>query len=149
MTDAGIPMPALVFWMPMPSYGYLFVNRSKRDSIKVEISIINIYCTSILDLCLNCITVKGTVLRKNLYFWATFLRRLSVQHICTTAFQPQSNGMVQRNHLKEALKARMAGPQWTTLLPWVMLKASMPRLARTSLTIWAHPMSYQVNREIT
>jgi hypothetical protein len=22
MTDAGMPMPALVFWMPMPTYGY-------------------------------------------------------------------------------------------------------------------------------
>jgi hypothetical protein len=21
MTDAGMPMPALVFWMPMPTYG--------------------------------------------------------------------------------------------------------------------------------
>jgi hypothetical protein len=21
MTDAGIPMPAIVFWMPMPTYG--------------------------------------------------------------------------------------------------------------------------------
>jgi hypothetical protein len=24
MTDAGMPMPALVLWMPMPTYGYLY-----------------------------------------------------------------------------------------------------------------------------
>jgi hypothetical protein len=23
LSDAGMPMPALVFWMPMPTYGYL------------------------------------------------------------------------------------------------------------------------------
>jgi hypothetical protein len=29
MTDAGMPMPALVFWMPMPTY----VNRVKKNPI--------------------------------------------------------------------------------------------------------------------
>jgi hypothetical protein len=24
MTDAGMPMPALVFWMPMPTYGHSY-----------------------------------------------------------------------------------------------------------------------------
>jgi hypothetical protein len=25
LTDAGMPMPALVFWMPMPSYGFFYL----------------------------------------------------------------------------------------------------------------------------
>jgi Integrase zinc binding domain/Integrase core domain len=55
--------------------------------------------------------------------WTAALRRLGIQHICTTAFHPQSNGLVERFHrrLKEALKARLAGPAWPAHLPWVML----------------------------
>ena len=55
--------------------------------------------------------------------WAAVTRRLGVQHIMTTAFHPQSNGMVERFHrrLKDALKARLAGADWPDHLPWVML----------------------------
>jgi hypothetical protein len=51
------------------------------------------------------------------------VRRLGIQHICTTAFHPQSNGLVEHFHrrLKEALKACLAGPAWPSHLPWVML----------------------------
>jgi transposase InsO family protein len=40
-------------------------------------------------------------------FWAAVTGRLGVRHNTTTAFHPQSNGMVERfhRHLKEALKA--------------------------------------------
>ncbi len=41
----------------------------------------------------------------------------------TTAYHPQSNGMVERSHgqLKAALRARLAGSRWPEHLPWVLL----------------------------
>ena len=41
----------------------------------------------------------------------------------TTAYHPQANGLVERLHrrLKEALKARLQGPDWCEQLPWVLL----------------------------
>jgi hypothetical protein len=41
----------------------------------------------------------------------------------TTAYHPQSNGMVERTHgqLKAALRARLAGSRWPEHLPWVLL----------------------------
>ncbi len=55
--------------------------------------------------------------------WATFCRRLGIQHITTTAYHPQSNGMVERVHrqLKDSLRARLAGDRWPEHLPWVLL----------------------------
>ena len=41
----------------------------------------------------------------------------------TTAYHPQSNGLVEtfHRHLKSALRARLTGPNWTKELPWVLL----------------------------
>jgi Integrase core domain len=55
--------------------------------------------------------------------WAAFTAKLGVHHHMTTAYHPQSNGLVERLHrrLKEALKARLAGASWPDHLPWVLL----------------------------
>ncbi|XP_032876271.1 uncharacterized protein LOC116972560 [Amblyraja radiata] len=41
----------------------------------------------------------------------------------TTAYLPESNGLVERfhRHLKSALKARLTSPDWVDQLPWVLL----------------------------
>ena len=55
--------------------------------------------------------------------WAATCRLLSITHVPTTAYHPQANGLVERFHrrLKDALRARAAGPDWHNHLPWVML----------------------------
>ena len=48
---------------------------------------------------------------------------LNFQHLQTTAYHPQGNGLVERFYrpLKDALRARCTGPRWLQHLPWVML----------------------------
>ena len=55
--------------------------------------------------------------------WAGVCRRLGMAHNKTTAYHPQSNGMVERVHrqLKEGLTARSADTDWPDHLPWVLL----------------------------
>jgi transposase InsO family protein len=51
--------------------------------------------------------------------WEALYKRLNIQHITTTAFQPCSNGMVERCHrqLKDPLWARLAANDWPDHLP--------------------------------
>ncbi len=55
--------------------------------------------------------------------WAGLCRLLNIQHSHTTAYHPQSNGLVQRFHrrLKDALRARANAADWHDHLPWVLL----------------------------
>lgn len=55
--------------------------------------------------------------------WRGMAATLGVVLHHTTAYHPQSNGMVERFHrvLKAALRARLTGPDWATQLPWVLL----------------------------
>jgi transposase InsO family protein len=55
--------------------------------------------------------------------WAAFTARLGIKSQLTTPYHPQANGAVERFHrrLKDALRARLAGSDWPSHLPWVML----------------------------
>ncbi len=55
--------------------------------------------------------------------WAALCSLLSIKHTQTTAYHPQSNGLVERFHrrLKDALPARAVGADWFNHLPWVLL----------------------------
>ena len=47
--------------------------------------------------------------------WSSLAQLLGTQLHRTTAYHPQSNGLVERfhRHLKSALRARLTGPNWT------------------------------------
>jgi transposase InsO family protein len=55
--------------------------------------------------------------------WAAMCKLLNIDHLSTTAFHPQSNGMIERWHrrLKDALRTRAAGHEWAAHLPWILL----------------------------
>ena len=64
---------------------------------------------------------RGTQFTSSL--WSSICSLLSIHHVSTTAFHPQSNGMVERFHrqLKNSLRARLASSDWFEHLPWVLL----------------------------
>ncbi|GFN78116.1 Pol polyprotein [Plakobranchus ocellatus] len=64
---------------------------------------------------------RGTQFTSTL--WSEIVNQLGVQLHRTTAYHPQSNGLVERLHrtLKAPLKARLQGPNWADELPWILL----------------------------
>lgn len=55
--------------------------------------------------------------------WSNLCSLLGIRHAPTAAYHPQANGLVERFHrqLKDSLRARLAGPNWFSHLPWVLL----------------------------
>jgi len=55
--------------------------------------------------------------------WSSLCKLLNIQHISTTSYHPQGNGLVERQHrrLKDALRARATSAAWIQDLPWVLL----------------------------
>ena len=55
--------------------------------------------------------------------WQNLAELLGTSLHNTTAFHPQSNGLVERFHrqLKDCLRARLDGPNWMDQLGWVLL----------------------------
>jgi hypothetical protein len=55
--------------------------------------------------------------------WSSFVSLLGIKSKPTTPYHPQANGAVERFHrrLIESLRARLAGGDWPSHLPWVML----------------------------
>ena len=48
---------------------------------------------------------------------------LAIRHAVTTAYHPQSNGLVERFHRqrKEGMRLQAAGAAWLERLPWLLL----------------------------
>jgi len=66
-------------------------------------------------------TDRGTQFTSAL--WSSTCTSLGIKHVLTTAYHPQSNGMVERVHrqIKDSLRARGAGPTWHSHLPWELM----------------------------
>ena len=64
---------------------------------------------------------RGSQFTSNL--WTSIAQFLGTWLHHTTAYHPQSNGLIERFHwhLKSALRARLSGPNWIQELPWVYI----------------------------
>ncbi len=65
--------------------------------------------------------------------WEELCQNLKINHITTTAYHPQSNGLVEQTHrhIKDALRARLAGSRWPEHLPWVFFGLREVPIKRT------------------
>ena len=64
---------------------------------------------------------RGSQFTSNL--WTSIAQLFGTRLHHTTAYHPQSNGLVERfyRQLKSALRARLSTPNWIQELPWVLL----------------------------
>ena len=55
--------------------------------------------------------------------WSAVCGLLNIKHMMTTAYHPQSNGMLERFHrrLKTVLRARSSSAAWSSQLPLILL----------------------------
>ena len=69
--------------------------------------------------------------------WTGVCSVLGISASTTTSFHPQSNGMVERFHrsLKSSLRARLAGSDWFSHLPLVLLGLRVIRKDDTCLSV--------------
>ena len=69
----------------------------------------------------NVVSDRGAAFVSDL--WSALAKLMGTRVHRTTAYNPASNGMVERSHrtMKAALTARCAGNDWFHHLPWVML----------------------------
>ena len=55
--------------------------------------------------------------------WSSLCDLVGIKRAPTTTYHPQANGLVERFHqqFKNSFRARLAGPDWSSHLPWVLL----------------------------
>lgn len=65
---------------------------------------------------------RGTQFKSSL--WCSIAHLLSTELHHTSAYHPQSNGLVEHFHrmLKASLRAHLHAPSWTDELPWVLFR---------------------------
>ena len=68
---------------------------------------------------------------------------LGIKLAATTAYHPESNGMVECMHrrLKEALKACLTDTAWVDQLPWVLLGLRATIKASPAKFVYGAPLS--------
>ena len=120
---------------PLPSsYGFMYlftmINRTTRwpeavplSSISAESCALALISTWISRFGVPAVLMSDRGSQFTSSIWTGVCSMLGISASTTTSFHPQSNGMVKRFHrsLKSSLQARLAGSDWFSHLPLVLL----------------------------